>query len=53
MVGASLRGLSLLMFEKMTPGQIVDYCIEYNNVLSQDKTEDEQRTATQADFDTF
>ena len=53
MVGASLRGLSLLMFEKMTPGQIVDYCIEYNNVLEYDQEEDQEKTATQADFDRF
>lgn len=53
MVGASLRGLSLLMFDKMTPGQIVDYCIEYNNVVNSEESDKEERTAGQADFDSF
>lgn len=49
-----MRNLPLQMFEQLTPGQIVDYCIEYNNMLDVDDNEnDGVRIATQADFDRF
>lgn len=52
LVGASLRGLNIDIFYNMSPGQIVDYCIAYNNIMF-DKNEDEERIATQEDFDKF
>ncbi|MPN14338.1 hypothetical protein SDC9_161665 [bioreactor metagenome] len=53
MVGASIRGMPLQMFEDMTIGQIVDYCITYNNMQDEEKDEDSPRIrkATQEDFD--
>ena len=52
MVGAVMRGLSIDAFENMSPGQIVDYCIQYNNTINEEK-EDKERMATQEDFDRF
>lgn len=40
------------MFDEMNPGQIVDYCIEYNNFYFEDEKE-LVRNATQADFNNF
>lgn len=51
MIGASLRGMPLDMFDEMNPGQIVDYCIAYNNLM--DPNEDAEKEATQSDFDKF
>lgn len=38
MVGSTMRGMSLESFDNMTPGQIVDFCIAYNNVLYEEET---------------
>lgn len=49
MVGESLRNLSVRMFSELTPRQIFDYCIEYDNILnSENYTE---RIVNQKDFD--
>ena len=52
MIGATSRGLPLDMLYEMTPGQIVDYCVEYNNIYSED-SENEETIAKQCDFDSF
>ena len=52
MIGATMRGLSLEMFETMNPGQIVDYCIAYNNTVASYKN-DSEIVASQAEFDAF
>lgn len=51
MVGATVRNLNLEMFNELTPGQIVDYCIEYNNIMYDN--ENIERDANQNDFDRF
>lgn len=54
MVRAIERGLSLVDFENMTVGMILDYIITYNNLnIKADDEEDEIREATQEDFDKF
>lgn len=55
LVGAQLRGLSISALDLMNPGQIVDYCLEYNETVLPDGTPGEQsvREAGQLDFDTF
>ena len=55
MTGAISRGLTLVDFKEMTIGQVVDYCIVYNNINSHGDKEKEQTTrkATQKDFDNF
>lgn len=55
MTGAISRGLTLVDFKEMTIGQVVDYCIVYNNINTHDDKEKEQTTrkATQKDFDNF
>lgn len=56
MTGAISRGLNLNDFNKMTIGQIVDYCKTYNNLnKSEDDKEnnDKTRQAKQIDFDRF
>ena len=40
------------MFDELNPGQIVDFCIEYNNYMNPSK-KDTFREATQADFNKF
>lgn len=55
LVGAVQRGLSMQDFTNLTIGQVVDYCIEYNNaqgIQANDNT-DIIRQATQADWDSF
>lgn len=52
MIGAVQRGLSLDMFDELNPGQIVDFCIEYNNYINP-KQKDYVRDATQSDFNNF
>lgn len=53
MIGATARGLGLDMFEEMNPGQIVDFCIAYNNYqLGEDETNN-INYASQNDFDKF
>lgn len=37
----------------MEIGQLVDYCIEYNEANEPDKPKDTIRDATQADWDAF
>lgn len=54
MAGAIQRGLTLSDFNDLTVGQIVDYCIEYNNsnyVEDEEEKEDTVREATQEDMD--
>lgn len=54
MTGAITRGLALKDFEEMTIGQIVDYCITYNDFSkSKDEPEEKIRIASQRDFDRF
>lgn len=55
MVGAQLRGLSISAFDLMNPGQIVDYCIEYNSAIDRntDNNAGNIRNAGQLDFDMF
>lgn len=54
MTGAIARGLSLNDFDRMTLGQIIDYCITYNEINKQDKEDKEEtRQATQHDFNNF
>jgi hypothetical protein len=52
MVGATQRGLTIDDIKEMDIGDIVDYCIEYNNMMSVD-SEPSVRQATQADFDNW
>lgn len=51
MVRSIERGLSLRDFEEWTPGMIIDYIVTYNNLNADE--EDQERDATQADFDSF
>lgn len=57
MTGAITRGLSLTDLEKMTVGQLVDFCITYNESMKpkdeKKKEETKIRRATQKDFDRF
>lgn len=53
MVGAQFRGLDVASFDLLNPGQIVDYCMEYNAQLNGVADDGGVRTATQADFDNF
>ena len=56
MAGALTRGLTLSDFKSMTIGDVVDYCIAYNNAnYSNDEDEDKEkvRKASQKDFDNF
>ncbi len=57
MAAAISRGLTLSDFKKMTIGQIVDYCITYNEMTNSGKEENNDgttiRKATQADFNNF
>lgn len=46
------RGLSYDAIEKMTIGQVVDFCIEYNNRNKQEKKSD-RRKATREDYRLF
>lgn len=51
MAGAISRGLSLSDFNDLTIGQIVDYCITYNE--SDQNQEEKVIKATQEDYDNF
>lgn len=55
LVGAQLRGLSISAFDLMNSGQIVDYCLEYNETVLPESASNEPlvRKAGQFDFDTF
>lgn len=53
MVGATQRGLTINDIKEMDIGDIVDYVIEYNNIMLTDNDEPGVRRATQADFDNF
>lgn len=46
------RGLSYDAIERMTVGQVVDFCIEYNNRNKEQKKPD-KRKATTSDFHNF
>lgn len=54
MTGALTRGLTLSDFKNMTIGDVVDYCIAYNNAYySGEDEESTTRSASQKDFDNF
>nr|DAJ30362.1 MAG TPA: hypothetical protein [Caudoviricetes sp.] len=55
MAGALTRGLTLSDFKSMTIGDVVDYCIAYNNANYNEEDEDKGkvRKASQKDFDSF
>ena len=55
MAGALTRGLTLSDFKSMTIGDVVDYCIAYNNTNYSKEAEDEDtvRKASEKDFDSF
>lgn len=53
MVGATQRGLTIDDVKEMDIGDIVDYVIEYNNMMESDDDKPGVRMATQADFDSF
>ncbi|MDU1176273.1 MAG: hypothetical protein E6987_01560 [Peptoniphilus harei] len=55
MAGALTRGLTLSDFKSMTIGDVVDYCIAYNNAnySNEDEDKDKVRKASQKDFDSF
>ena len=46
------RGLSYEAMQDMTIGQVVDFCIEYNN-RNTEKKKPKKRKATQSDIDAF
>lgn len=46
------RGLTYDAIEKMTIGQVVDFCIEYNNRNKEEKKSD-RRKATREDYRLF
>lgn len=46
------RGLSYDAIQKMTIGQVVDFCIEYNNRNKEEKKTD-RRKATREDYRLF
>ena len=46
------RGLSYEAIQKMSIGQVVDFCIEYNNRNKQEKKTD-RRKATREDYRLF
>lgn len=49
------RGLTMSDIQHMTIGEVVDYCIEYNNRQAKAEKEEKRnsRKATQADWDAF
>lgn len=47
------RGLSYEAINKMTIGQVVDFCVEYNKRNSKEEEKPKARKATQADIDAF
>ncbi len=55
MAGALTRGLNLSDFKNMTIGDVVDYCIAYNNAhyIEEDEDKEKVRKASQKDFDSF
>lgn len=52
MAGALSRGLTMADFNNLYIGQIIDYCITYNNLQNGDE-EVSEKTANQSDFDRF
>jgi hypothetical protein len=52
MIRALERGLSLSDFNEMTVGMLIDFIVTYNNG-KMDHEEEEERFATQNDFDCF
>lgn len=47
------RGLSYESLQKMTIGQAVDFCIEYNNRNKQEQKKTDRRKATREDYRLF
>lgn len=47
-----MRGLSLSDLDEMTLGGLIDFIIEYNNMVEEDD-ENKENIATQDDFDRF
>jgi len=52
MVAATSRGLTILDFEELELGQIIDYIITYDNSQIEDEKESEKE-AEQSNFDYF
>lgn len=52
MIAGIERGLSYESIQKMTIGQVVDFCIEYNNRNKEEKKTD-RRKATREDYRLF
>lgn len=54
-ISAIERGLDYSAVSKMSIGQIVDFCIEYNNrqQKNEEKNKPKARKATQQDIDAF
>ena len=53
MTGAIARGLSLSDLDNMTVGDVVDYCITYNEIMNPDEEKVKIRQATQKDWDSL
>lgn len=49
------RGLTYEAIMRMDAGELVDYCLEYNQIHSRQQNEDKpkKRKATQTDWDDF
>lgn len=47
------RGLSYESIQKMTIGQAVDFCIEYNNRNKHEEKKTDRRKATREDYRLF
>lgn len=52
MVAATSRGMSIEAFSDLNPGQIVDFCLQYNAIFDPDGYNYIQE-AGQKDFDRF
>lgn len=58
-VAASQRGMSLSDLENIEVGQVIDFIIEYNNIMSGDDSDSEgksvkrTRKAVQSDWNNF
>lgn len=56
MISAQRRGVSYDMIQRMTLGQLVDYCTEYDNQekkANQKADKPTRKRASQADIDAF
>ena len=56
MIAGQRRGISFEAMRRMTLGQLVDYCTEYDNQQARAEKEEKhpkRRRATQADIDAY